>query len=138
GTTLPCVATSNSDFDSVAQEYRTTTHTNANMPSPSPTRTSFTEWAAVVDAGHWFLELYDEKNETEGSNTIYRGFEFDRVDSVPPQPFTKVGFPRGQWTSDRPYDAANRQLWLDCRYPDSSTGSTKWQFSSTYNATTLD
>ena len=123
-----CKAAVNSGYDSVALQYQTTAVSSANMPSgASLPRTSFTEWAPVVDSSHYLLNTFDERNETEGTNTIYRGFEFDTT-----------GFLRGQWTSDQPYDPNNRSLLLQCRYPDmvgSPKGSPKWDFSATYDHT---
>src|SRR5262249_32815892 len=122
----PCQAMAHgspsSDYDTLAQQYRTTTRSNggSGVALSTPTPTSFTHWAAVVDSSHWLLDVYDEKDETESGLTVYRGFEFDTT-----------GFARGQWTSDQPFDSNNRNLLLACRYPD-TVGQAKWQFSATY------
>jgi len=125
------------DYDTQAQQFRTTTTSSANLTSGGPPHTSYTHWTSYIDASHWFLNPFDEKDETENGVTVFRGFEFDTTyadlangNRVMP------GFPRGTWTSDKPMDSSNRSLLLECRYPDSA-GNEKWQFSATYASSAL-
>jgi RHS repeat-associated protein len=130
----PCMSHINTGYDVNARQYQTITVSNANLPNGGgPSHTTYTHWTPWIDTTHWLLGLYDEKNDVEGSTTIYRGYEFDSPNNGVT---ASAGFLRGVMTSHVPYDSANRKLLLQCSYPDAAGNDSK-EFSATYTAADL-
>jgi len=130
--TTGCIQSVNSFYNNTALKYATTTTSNLHLTSGGATRTSTTTWTPWADSSHWLLNLYSEKDETEGSVTVKQFAEFDSP-SNGQQNGAYPGFFRGSWSYEPTNDTNHPTgLRVTCRIP-TTGGVVDKDFSATYS-----